>query len=298
MLLQLGQGVVLRLKAAGLRLFPAKGPDDPHAGQVLPGVPQHPVQAGLHLFVPGHGPQHDAEHHHRQQGDRHYKDQRRGHIDGKGHHHGPKHHKGGAQQQPQGQVQAVLHLVDVTGHAGDQGGGARRIHLCKAQLLNMGKQSVAQLGRHPHRGLCGKKLGRNRAHQPNDAQGGHHQAHAPNVPPVPVGDAHVDDGRHHQGDHQLKRGLQQLEQRPQNAFLFVVLHIGEQAFHKAIVPFHQQIGLLYHKTRCITKGELHKGPGRFSAGERFFTEAGAEISYRRSWKMRRRNPSFLCGLQK
>ena len=178
MLLELCQGVVLLLEALVLGGLPAKGPDDPHAGEVLPGGAQHLVQARLHLLVPGHGPQHHAEHHHRQQGDGHHEHQRRGHVDGKGHHHGAEYHKGGAQQQPQGQVQAVLHLVDVAGHAGDKGGGAHGVHLGVAQGLDVGEQVVPQLGGNAHRGLGREELGGDGAHQAHHAQAGHHQAHA------------------------------------------------------------------------------------------------------------------------
>ena len=227
MLLELCQGVVLLLEALVLGGLPAKGPDDPHAGEVLPGGAQHLVQARLHLLVPGHGPQHHAEHHHRQQGDGHHEHQRRGHVEGKGHHHGAKHHKGGAQQQPQGQVQAVLHLVDVAGHAGDKGGGAHGVHLGVAQGLDVGEQVVPQLGGNAHRGLGREELGGDGAHQAHHAQAGHHQAHAAHIAPIGAGNAHVDDSGHHQGNQQLEGGLQQLEQRPQDALLLIAAHIGK-----------------------------------------------------------------------
>ena len=73
--LHLGQQVVGILKAVDLALFLIKGAHHAHAGQVLAGQAQHPVQPVLHRLVQGSGDDHDAEHHHAQQRDGHHKDQ-------------------------------------------------------------------------------------------------------------------------------------------------------------------------------------------------------------------------------
>ena len=120
MKLQIHQRIIGRRKLLHLGLLPAEGPDHPDAGEIFPGGPGNRVQTGLNLFVPGGCPAHDAEHNHRQHRDRHHKNQRHLHIDGKGHDHGAEHDKGRTQEQAQHHVHSVLHLIGVAGHPGDQ----------------------------------------------------------------------------------------------------------------------------------------------------------------------------------
>ena len=96
----------------------------------------------------------------------------------------------------------------------------------------MGKQVVPQLAGDAHRGLGGEVLGCDGTHQANDAQGSHHQAHPSDVAPVRIGDAHVNDGGHHQGHHQFEGSLQQLKQRTQDTFFLVRFHVAEELFHR------------------------------------------------------------------
>ena len=65
-------------------------------------------------------------------------------IYGKCHDHGAKYHKWGTKQQAQGHINAVLHLVDVTGHPCDQRRGSYGIDLRIRQSPNMGKQVIPQ----------------------------------------------------------------------------------------------------------------------------------------------------------
>ena len=124
-----GQQVVGRLKAVDLALLLIKGADHAHTGQVLAGQAQHPIQPGLHGLVQRSGDDHHAEHHNAEQRDGDYKDHCRPGVDRKGHDHGAQHHKGAAQEQAQKQVEPALHLIDIAGHAGNEGAGAQRIHL-------------------------------------------------------------------------------------------------------------------------------------------------------------------------
>ena len=124
-----GQQGVSVLKAVDLALLLIKGAHHAHAGQVLAGQTQHPVQPGLHGLVQRPGEHHYAEHHHAEQRDGDYKDHCRPGVDRKGHDHGTQHHKGAAQEQTQKQVEPALHLIDIAGHAGDKGAGAQCIHL-------------------------------------------------------------------------------------------------------------------------------------------------------------------------
>ena len=100
----------------------------------------------------------------------------------------------------------------------------------------MGEQGVFHLGRKANRRLRRKILRRDGAGQPDDAKRDQHQAHPADIAPVPIGDAVVDDGRHHQRHEQLKGSLQQLEQRRQNRLLLIILQINEQLFHSFLPP--------------------------------------------------------------
>ena len=124
-----GQQGVGFLKAVDLALLLIKGAHHAHAGQVLAGQTKHPVQPGLHGLIQRPGEHHYAEHHHAEQRDGDNKDHRRPGVDRKGHDHSAQHHKGAAQEQAQKQVEPALHLIDIAGHAGDEGACAQRIHL-------------------------------------------------------------------------------------------------------------------------------------------------------------------------
>ena len=124
-----GQQGVGVLKAVDLALLLIKGAHHAHAGQVLAGQAQHPVQPGLHGLIQRPGDHHHAEHHHAEQRDGDDKDHCRPGVDRKGHDHGAQHHKGAAQEQAQKQVEPALHLIDIAGHAGNEGAGAQCIHL-------------------------------------------------------------------------------------------------------------------------------------------------------------------------
>ena len=222
-----GQQVVGVLEAVDLVLLLVKGTHHAHTGQVLAGQAQHTVQPHLRGLVQRAGDDHHAEHHHTQQRDGHHEDQGGPRVDRKGHDHGTDHHKGAAQEQAQKQVQAALHLVDVAGHAGDEGAGAQGVHLRKAQALDVGKQGVPQGSGVAHRRLGRKILRREAAGQADDGQ--HKQDAAPHQDVVQVvgGNAHVDDIGHDQRYEQVKCGFQHLEQRGKHALALVVPQIAK-----------------------------------------------------------------------
>ena len=111
------------LEFPDLALLLIEGPEDPHAGEVLPGGRGHILQPGLHPSVQGHGHKHNSKDNHTQQRNHPGKHQSGLKINGKGHNHGTEHHKGRPEQQPQGQVHAILHLVNIGSHPGNEGTG-------------------------------------------------------------------------------------------------------------------------------------------------------------------------------
>ena len=234
--LQAGQSRVLAVELGDFVVLAAEGAQHAGTAQVLAGQQQHAVQLGLGLFVQRHGDQHDAEHDHRQHRYGHREHQRAAHVDGEGHDHRAEHDEGRAQEQSQTEVHARLHLIDVAGHAGDERGGADAVEVGKAQLLDVGKHRVAQLRGQAHGGLRGEVLGGHAAGQADQAQQHQNRAHAQDVARVAAGDALIDDGGDDEGNDQLKAGLQQLEQRAEDALLPVIPQIRKYLFHKRL-PF-------------------------------------------------------------
>ena len=127
-----GQAIGLLFKAHYLGVLLAEGPKDPDTCQILPGGGGHAVQRGLHPLVHGHRDEHNTKDNEAQHGNHPGEHQRRLKINGKGHNHGAEYHKRRPQQQPQSQVYAVLHLIDVGGHAGHHGGCAQLVNLAVA----------------------------------------------------------------------------------------------------------------------------------------------------------------------
>ena len=222
-----GQQVVGVLKALHLAGFLIKGAHDTHTGQVLAGQAQHAVQTVLHRFIQGPRGCHDAEHHHAQQRDGDNKDQRGPGVDRKGHDHGTDDHERAAQEQAQKQVQAVLHLIHVAGHAGDEGAGAQRVHLGKAQGLDMRKQGMAQGCGIAHRCLCGKILRRQAADKADEGQQQQKSAPHKDIVKIVGGNADVHDVRHHQRHEQVERSFQHLEKGSKRSHALVALQVAQ-----------------------------------------------------------------------
>ncbi len=225
--LHFGQQGVGILKAADLQRLLIKSTHHAHAGQILAGQAQHAVQPGLYVLVQRAGEHHDAEHHHRQDRDDHHKDQRGLCVDRERHDHCADHHKGAAQEQAQKQVQTALHLIDIAGHTGDEGAGAKGVHFRKAQALDVCKQRVAQCGGVAHRRLCGKVLGGQAARKTDDRQCQQDAAAHQDIVQIPRGDADIHDVCHHQRNEQIEGGFQHFEQRCQHAFAPVAVQIAE-----------------------------------------------------------------------
>ena len=230
-----GQQVVGRLKAVDLALLLIKGADHAHTGQVLAGQAQHTVQPGLGRFVQRVGDDHDPEHHHAQQRDGDHKDPGGPHIHGERHDHGTNHHERAAQEQAQEEVQTALHLIDVTGHAGDEGAGAHGIHLGKAKPLDVLKQSMAQGGGIAHRRLGREILGRQAAGKAHNGQQQQDAAPHKDIVEIMCCNAHVDDVCHDQRHKQVERGFQHLEQRCKHSLALVAVQVGKHFIQGVIL---------------------------------------------------------------
>ncbi len=216
-----GQILIAGVKAADLLLLLAEGTDHPDAGEVFPGCTEHAVQFSLHPFVQGDAPEHDAEYHQGQHRNGGCKDQRCLYINGERHNHGAKYHKRRAQQQPEGQIHTGLNLVHITGHAGNEGGGAYGVQLCVGQPLYVVKEGMPQFRHKTDGALAAKYWAVMEKNQSHNAKPHQQQAHAYHISPVAAGNACVDDGSNHQGHQQLQQCLKQLEQRSQYRLFFL-----------------------------------------------------------------------------
>ena len=156
-----------------LALLLIEGPKNPDTGEILPGGRGHILQSGLDPPVQRHGHKHNAENNHAQQRNHPGKYQSGLEIDGKGHDHGAEHHKRRPEQQPQGQIHAILHLVDIRCHPGNESAGTQGIHIRIGKAQNMVHKGIAQPDSKAHRCLCCKILGNHRAdeaHRPQQHQ--------------------------------------------------------------------------------------------------------------------------------
>ena len=199
-----------------------KSTDHTHAGQVFPYQREYLVQAALHLFIKRNAGAHNPKDYHRQQRNCNRKDKSRLHVYGKCHDHGPEYNKRRAQKQAQKQVNPGLHLINITGHAGNERRCPNLVNFGKRQALYMGKYRMAQLGCHADSCFCRKKLCRNRTGQPDNAKSNHHHAHADNIAFIPLCNTHINYCRHDKRNNQLKHRFQHLKQRCKNAFFFII----------------------------------------------------------------------------
>ena len=101
-------------------MFFIKRADHTRSSQIFSRDPEHRIQFFLDSLIKRHGYRHNAEYHDRQHRDRHHEDHRRFPVDRKRHDHCAKDDKRGAEEQTQKHIDAVLCLIDITGHTGDE----------------------------------------------------------------------------------------------------------------------------------------------------------------------------------
>ena len=106
-----------------------------------------------------------------------------------------------------------------------------------AQPQGLLHDRMTQPGGKAHRCTGRKILCRHAAGQAHNAQQHHHETHLDNVGGIPVCNALVHDVGHHQRHQKFKGGFQQLEQRPQHAFLSEALHVAQEFSHIYHAPF-------------------------------------------------------------
>ena len=223
-----GQQGVGVLKAVDLALLLIKGAHHAHAGQILAGQAQHPIQPGLHGLVQRSGDHHHAEHHHAEQRDGDHKDHRRPGVDRKGHDHGAQHHKGAAQEQAQKQVEPALHLIDIAGHAGDEGGRGEAVDVREGELLYLIKEALAQVGAEALAGKGGVFGGEHAEGHGQQGEGQHDRSQPEDIGRIPGGDGDVHDLCHDQWQDQFADDLQGDKDRGAHCLPLIALEMGDE----------------------------------------------------------------------
>ena len=206
--------VVVRLHKGGqLVRLAGKGTHNAGTYVVFAGQQRHAIQAILCLVVDRHRHAHDGpydERHHNRHAD---KQQRQLRADGERHNQRTDNDERRTQQQAQRQVNAVLHLIDVAGHTGDQCRGADAIQFAVTQCVDMAEQVLAQRRTKAQRRRSGEPLGRQTAGKADGRQQNQQTAARPDESCVLIFDACVNNAGNDQRHEQLKAGFQHLEQR-------------------------------------------------------------------------------------
>ena len=253
---QVGQGIHQRRDAACHRLDAAQvvvslhkgsqficlageGPHHTGAHIVFTGQQGDLIQTILGLVVDGHRGAHDEINNQRNNNRCCNKQQGQPRADGVRHDQRTDHDERAAQQQAQRQVDTVLHLVDVAGHAGDQRRGADAVQFAVAQRVDMAEQVLAQCSAKAQRRLGGEVLGRQAAGQADGRQQHQQTTALPDEHSIAIFDAGVDNARHHQWHEKFKGSFQHFKQGCQNSLLFVALDVAHQFVH--VVSPHTRI---------------------------------------------------------
>ena len=185
----------------------------------------------LHLFVHRDRDEHDAEHHDREQRDRGDKDQRGADVDHERGDHCAEHDERRPQQQPDRQVHAGLHLIDIAGHTRDKRRGTERIEVGVGHALDMLHERLPELCGKAGGGLRSEILRKKRAGQSDGCKQCHEQAHPDDMSGIIAADAVVDHGSDNERHEQFKCCFEHFEQRTQHAFFFVVCEKAQELLH-------------------------------------------------------------------
>ena len=224
----LGELVVDSGELLLLILPPDKGLYRPDGGQPLLHHVVQPVHHSLEAAVHRGHLAHDGKEDESQHGGAHQEDHRQAGVHPQGQANAHHQHHRPPDQGPQAAVDSVLQNGDVGGHAGDQRAGLKAVQVGEGKLLH-----PLELGLpHPGAPAVGRPGGKAGVQQAGDQgeQGAYRHLHAlvDDERHIPLCHADVDDIRHEHGDEQLKGGLHQHQQAPQDHVPPVGAQIGQQ----------------------------------------------------------------------
>ena len=132
-----GQLVVALIEGVDLLIFLAERAHNADAGEVLTRNSELFVEPCLNLLVKRKAPQHDSEDNNGKHRYSRNEYKRRLNVDSKRHYHSAEYHKRRAQQQTERKVYAVLYLVHIAGHSGNEGGSSDLVDFRPRQALNV-----------------------------------------------------------------------------------------------------------------------------------------------------------------
>ena len=140
-----------------------EGTDDADAVEIFARRAEDAVELFLHPAIERDAGKHDREHDGKQRRDRHDEDERGLRIDSEGHDHRAEHDKRRVQQEPQREIQAILHLIHVAGEAREECRRTDPVEVGIAERLDVGKERLAQAGGEAGGRAGGEILRRDRA---------------------------------------------------------------------------------------------------------------------------------------
>ena len=231
--LKVAHGARDLVEAGDLGVLLAEGAQHAGAGEVLGGLELDVVEGVLGLAVAlGRDP-------HKEEDEPNGHDGRRGEdrafpaVDEQRRDHGADDDEGRAQDQAEKEVQAVLHLLGVVGDARDERGAAEPVDVLAREREDVAEEVVAA-GDAELRGELRREVLRDDGDDVTEHGEQHEGAGVQKDEGfIAVGDAHVDDLRHHEGDDELEDGLQPLERGREHALEVVPAQVTPQLEHTA-----------------------------------------------------------------
>ena len=134
------------MEGRDLGVLPAKSPQHADALEVLGALELHVVEGLLGLAVTLGGDAHEKENERDRDGRGHEQHGALPAVDEEGRDHRADDDEGGAQDQAEEQVEAVLGLLGVVGHARDEGGSADAVDVLTRERHHVAEQVVAHGG--------------------------------------------------------------------------------------------------------------------------------------------------------
>ena len=228
------QGFIFLIKCTDLVGLLAKRTDHAHAGQVLARKPRDLIETRLCLSKERNADDHDAVHDERKNRNRDHKDKRRPHIDRKCHDHRAEHDERAAQEKAQPHVKTCLRLIDIAREARDQRTRPDPIELREGQRFDVVKCRLPEVCAEAGARLRGEPLRREAAEESRERKKHENHNTGDDIRPVISRDADVDDLRDDKRHKQIKKSLEELEERRKNTLLPVLPEVDAKLFHRKL----------------------------------------------------------------
>ena len=207
-----GDGLVGVVEALRLELLADEGADHPDAGDLLAHHQVDPVDPVLHRREQRDQPGHHEAHDHGQDQHGHPDQPGQSGVLAQGHDDAADAHDRGHHQEAQCHDEHHLHLLDVIGATGDQGGYAEGAHVLGAEAVDAAVDVTADVAPDGHGQSGGAPGGGDGGDDLDEGHTEHDAAGGPDVSDVPSGNTLVDDVGVESGQVQRREGGDYLEE--------------------------------------------------------------------------------------